>query len=153
MPDIFEYASEAKEMDYARYFALAGLKLEASSATAPGGWIGLDTRTEEMPTGSPHVELLVTDVAGGSPAAAAGMVPGDRITSVDGTPAAAKVLSDAVKKGAGTKIRMQWRREGNETSAAVEVAPSVKKAYQLVIADGTADTQRRILTDWLRRGP
>ncbi len=83
---IFEYASEAKEMTYAPYFALAGLKLEASSASAPGGWIGLDTRTEEMAASSPLLELLVTDIAAGSPAATARIVPGDRITSVKGAP-------------------------------------------------------------------
>lgn len=151
LAEIFEYASEAKEMDYVRYLALAGLTLNASSTLAAGGWIGLDTETEEMPAGSKGAELLVTDVAAKSPAAAAEIVIGDRITNVNGTPASAKVLSDAVNQGAGTNIKIQWRREGKEMSGSVQVAPNVHKTYQLVIANSATGEQTRILNDWLRK--
>ncbi len=42
LAEIFEYASSAKEMDYARYFALAGLKLDVTSEPAPRRlrWLG-----------------------------------------------------------------------------------------------------------------
>lgn len=157
LPEIFDYASQPKEMDYARYFGIAGLKLDVSSATAPGGWIGLDTRTEEMPpqgagrrNSSPSVELVVTDIAAGSPAVAAGIRIGDRITSVNGMPAAAKLLSDAVKQGADTNIQIRWRRAGNEMNATVQVAPNIRQSYRLTIADGATGDQKRILSDWLR---
>ncbi len=36
-----EYAGTTKEVNYAKYFALAGLKLESKEAEAPGAYLGL----------------------------------------------------------------------------------------------------------------
>lgn len=151
LAEIFEYASEPKEMDYGRYFALAGLKFDSTNATAPGGWIGLDTQTEQMPAGSHQIVLVVTDVSARSPAAAAGLVPGDHITSINGTPAAAKVLSDAVKQGPGTNIQIRLSSTGNERDGTLQVAANVTKTYRLTVADGATDTQKHILEDWLKK--
>jgi len=51
--EVFEYASTTKEVDYARYFALAGVRLDVAIEEAPGGYIGLDTRSEELPPLAP----------------------------------------------------------------------------------------------------
>ncbi len=61
------------------------------------------------------------------------------------------VLSDALKKGAGTNIEIRWHRAGEEMRATVQVAPNINRTYRLTIADGAADDQRRILDDWLSR--
>ena len=132
LAEIFAYASTTKEVDYARYFALAGLKLDvATEEDAPGGFIGVDTDNQtippaEMPAGragrgggrggAPAFRLVVTDVAAGSPAASAGLQAGDRLVDVD-----------------------------------VEVARNVKKTYRLSPADGATAGQSGILGDWLRK--
>ena len=41
MREIFEYAATTKEVNYAKYFALAGMKLESTAAEAPGAYSGL----------------------------------------------------------------------------------------------------------------
>ncbi|MBZ5582596.1 MAG: PDZ domain-containing protein, partial [Acidobacteriia bacterium] len=131
LAEVFAYAATTKEVDYARYFALAGLRLVATTADAPGGFLGLNTRNQEIPPseiptggarggrggGGPGggrgrggvliFKLMVTDVAVGSPAAKAGLKAGDRIIDVDGTAATAPVLNEAINaKTPGAKIRL-----------------------------------------------
>lgn len=167
LAEIFEYASTTKEVDYARYFALAGLKLEVSVADAPGGFIGLDTRTVEIPpselppgggrggrrgAGTPAIRLIVTDFAAGSPAAAAGFQPGDRILDVDGTPATAAVLNQAISaRTPGERIRLHVSRARAEFDVAVEVARNFKRTYRLAPAAGATAPQKAILDSWLRK--
>ena len=47
------YASTTKEVNYGKYFALGGLKLDALTEEAPGRYIGLDTHIEKLPPGRP----------------------------------------------------------------------------------------------------
>ena len=70
--------------------------------------------------------------------------------STDGSPATAKALSDAVKRGPGTNINITWNRGAKEMSAVVPVAPNVKKTYRFELDNAATDTQKRILNSWLR---
>jgi predicted metalloprotease with PDZ domain len=172
--EIFAYASTSKEVDYARYFAMAGLKLAMDAADAPGGFIGLYTRNQEippsdMPAGGgrggggrgggragagPPLRLIVTDVAANSPAAKAGLAAGDWIVDVDGAAATARVLNDAINsKSPGATIRLRVTRAGTDVDAAIEVAANVKKAYRLEPAPQATSAQNRIFTAWLRSEP
>ncbi len=163
--EVFEYASSTKEVDYAKYFALAGLKLDVTPEAGTGGMIGLDTHSQEIPpnempagrggrgrNSAPSFRLLVTDIAAGSPAARAGLRSGDRIIDVDGTAASAVVLNDAVNaRKAGEKIKLHVSRAGTEQYVEVVVAANVKKTYRLSPADGAAAAQREIFSHWLRK--
>ena len=71
LAEVFEYASTTKEVDYAKYFALAGLKLEATSETAAGGYIGLDTHIGRFR------RVRCRPVAGAADAAVAGVEGAD----------------------------------------------------------------------------
>ena len=158
LAELFAYASTSKEVDYARYFALAGLKLETTAEDAPGGFIGLDTDNQAIPAdempvgrgrggrgGAPAFRLVVTDVAAGSTAAAAGLKAGDRIVEVDGAPATAPVLNDAINAKVGAKVKLHLMREGAAVEVEVDVAHNVKKTYRL---DGTGSA---MLDSWLRK--
>jgi len=166
LQEIFDYASTTKEVDYARYFALAGLTLESTAEDAPGGYIGLDTTTQEIPPnemppaagrggrgggggrGAPAFRLIVTDVAPVSPAANAGLQPGDRILDVDGTPATAPVLNDAINaKGPNGKLKLRISRNGPEQALELTVARNVKRTYHFSIADA----QNKVLGSWLKQ--
>ncbi len=66
--------------------------------------LGMTLSQEAAPAGAPAAPLLVTDVAPGSPAAAAGMLAGDAITAAGGQPVAAlfdlhKAAAEAAKAG------------------------------------------------------
>jgi predicted metalloprotease with PDZ domain len=164
LTEVFEYASTTKEVDYAKYFALAGLKLDTTLEDAPGGAIGLDTHNREIPpsempagrggrgrSNAPAFQLIVTDTAVGSQAASAGLKPGDRIIEVDGTAATPSVLNDAINaRKAGEKIKLRVWRDGAELTVEVEVARNAKKTYRLSPAAGPTQAQSGILSAWLR---
>ncbi len=166
LDEVFSYASTSREVDYAKYFALAGLKLSAKSEAAPGGSIGLDTHTEEVPPNelpagrggrgrgsAPVLRLIVTDTAVGSTAARAGLRPGDRIAKVDENAATPVVLNTAINaKKAGETIRLNVFRGEKEMTIDVEVAPKVKRTFALSAAEGASPAQQEILKNWLRKG-
>ena len=164
--DVFEYAGTTKEVNYEKYFALAGLKLESTAAEAPGAYLGLDTHTKELPPSvmpagrgrggagrglAPMTQLMVTDVAAGSPAELAGLKTGDRILEVEGAPATAVALNDVLMaKKAGDRIKLQISRAGSEQEVQVTLVGNVKKTYGLSPIAAATSAQSGILNHWLR---
>src|SRR5262249_40053736 len=150
-----------------RHFALAGLKLDATSEEAPGGWIGLDTQNRdfapsEIPAGrggrgrtaGPPYKMIVTDTAAGSPAAQAGLKPGDRILAVDGAVATDPVLNDAINaRKPGEKLALRISRDGMEQDVPVDVMRNLKKAYRLSISETASPAEAQILQTWLQAAP
>jgi predicted metalloprotease with PDZ domain len=169
MAEVFEYAATTKEVNYAKYFALAGLKLDSTAAEAPGAYLGLDTDTQELPPSAapagsgrggrgrgaaPATQLLVTDVAPGSPAETAGVKAGDRLLEVEGAAATAVALSAALtEKKAGDKIKLRISRSGAEQELQATLAGNVKRTYSLSQMAGVTTEQSGILNHWLRTGP
>jgi len=96
------------------------------------------------------MRLMVTDIAANSPAALAALRPNDQIVSVDGAPATAAVLNDALK--AGARIRLHISRGGVEQDLDVDVAKNMKKTYTLAPEANSSPSQAAILRDWLRNG-
>ncbi len=165
LEEVFEYAATSREVDYARYFALAGLHLEWTFKDAPGASLGLDTHTEELPPGeaiagggggrgrggAPPARLVVTDVAAGSPAEGAGLKPGDIVVQVDGAPASAATLSAALlARKAGDTLRLRIHRGGAEQEVEAALAGNAARTYQLSPAAEATPAQAAILRDWLR---
>jgi predicted metalloprotease with PDZ domain len=160
---VFDYASTTREIDFAGHFALAGLRLDLSTETAPGGSIGLHTSTREIPvadlppappghSADPAFQLLVTDTVSGSSAAKAGLLPGDRIVRVDGLQASATILQKAIQsKSPGEFITLVVVRSGEEREVAVEVALGLKRTYHLSPAHSPTAAQHAILASWLSK--
>ncbi|MGA2533078.1 MAG: PDZ domain-containing protein [Candidatus Aminicenantales bacterium] len=144
LTDVLEYAASSKDIEYAKYFALAGLEVKAAVEDAPGAFLGLDTRTDGG-------KLFVTGTSVGSPAEAAGFAPGDQILEVDGLPAATKVLSDQLAaKGPGDKIKLRFSRGNKAQDAEVILAKSTKVTYTITALPTPDPLQAGILKDWLR---
>jgi predicted metalloprotease with PDZ domain len=168
MSEVFEYAATTKEVNYAKYFALAGLMLDSTAAEAPGGYLGLDTHTQELPPGAmpagggrggrgrgaaPATQLVVTDVAPGSPAESARLKVGDRLLEVEGTAATAVALNAALaEKKAGDKIKLRISRNGLEQELQATLVGNVRKTYSLSPMAGVTTAQSGILNHWLRTG-
>jgi S1-C subfamily serine protease len=70
--------------------------------------------------------MRVMDVAAGSPAAAAGIKPGDLLTEIDGRPVAARTLSDARRQlkllAPGKPVTLVYSRAG--ATAEARLVPS-----------------------------
>jgi C-terminal processing protease CtpA/Prc len=108
--EVLEYAATTKDVDYARYFAYAGLQLERASEDAAGAYLGVNTHSQETPPNmvapssggpgrggrgaGPEVTLTITSVTPGSPAADAGFEAGDQILEVEGVKATPKAIND-----------------------------------------------------------
>jgi predicted metalloprotease with PDZ domain len=105
LSEVFSYASTTIDVDYAKYFALAGLRLDSTTEDAPGAYLGVNTHLEDAPRGTapagfggrgagPEQILVVTSVTPGSPAEAAGLKAGDQLLQVEGVKATLKGIGD-----------------------------------------------------------
>lgn len=115
---------------FSRYLlALAiGLSGALCWAVAERGWFGfgLNVESEGMFWNPTLVSLFVSDVAPGSPALAAGLVAGDQILEVEGTPVAGRKGKEfrAVLegKGPGDTLRLLLKHANGTRTAATLVA-------------------------------
>jgi predicted metalloprotease with PDZ domain len=106
LAEVFECASTSKDVDYARYFAYAGLQVVDKPGEAPGACLGVNTRE----VGG---KLLVSGTSEGSPAAEAGLAEGDEILELDGARAGTKVLSELLAaKKPGDTVKLRFSRSG-----------------------------------------
>jgi serine protease Do len=84
-----------------RLMRASNLRMPSRSSTVPGGPVPFPgMAVQESPPEVPTKGLVVTDVAEGSAAAAAGLQPGDVITEVGGKPIHHKADLEAVLAGA-----------------------------------------------------
>jgi predicted metalloprotease with PDZ domain len=141
LAEIFEYAATTKEMDYGKYFAWAGLDVEAKAGEGKGAWLGANFQAADS-------GLAVTWVGPGSPAEKAALRPGDIVSEVDAAKATVKLLNDTItarKPGERIKLKLGGRQ------VEAELAPSVEWSYDIrTIPNPTAD-QKALLESWLGR--
>ena len=139
--EVFDYASTTVDVDYPRYFALAGLTLGVQSDDAPGTWIGLDTQKR----GS---QIFVVSAAPGSPADSAGLRAGDEIASVAGNVQSIAAVLASAKPGDAMKLKVS--RDGASRDVEVTLAKNFKRTYRFEIRPDATELQSAILKDWLR---
>ena len=143
--EVLEYAATTKDVDYAKYFALAGLEVQGTTEEAPGVSFGLNT-------GVVDGKLVVAGSTPGSPAETAGLAPGDQILEVDGLKASTKVLSDQLSaKEPGDKIRLRYSRLENNLDAEIALGKNAKVTYTLVRVPSPDPLQVAIFKDWLKK--
>jgi predicted metalloprotease with PDZ domain len=148
LAEVFAYASTAKDVDYAKYFAYAGLQVVDKPSEAPGAFLGVNTHEAGG-------KLVVSGTSEGSPAAKAGLVEGDEILELDGARAGTKVLSDllaAKKPGETVKVRFSRGGEARDAEARdVEIAlvANVKHNYTIERVADPTPLQASILRSWL----
>jgi predicted metalloprotease with PDZ domain len=144
LAEVFEYASTTREVDYAKYFAYAGLEVAAASEDAPGSYLGLSTQTREG-------RLIAIGASVGSPAEQAGLMAQDQILEVDGSAATPKALNDmlsARKPGDTTALKIS--RNDTALDVRVTLSSNSKRTFTIrPVADPTSQ-QKAILEDWLR---
>ena len=144
LAEVFEYVSTSREMDYAKYLAYAGLRVETAEEAAPGAFLGVNTKAQDH-------GLRIADVAPASPAQTAGLAIEDRILTVDGVHATAKGLNDLLSaKKSGDKIKVQFSHNGATQEVQIELARNSKRSYKIAPMDTANPLQSDIGNDWLR---
>jgi putative serine protease PepD len=96
-----------------------------ATGTVTHAFIGV--QTEPLPATGQRGEtqgLYVSSVVSGSPAEAAGLRPGDVITSIDGSTAVSndQLIGVTLTKRAGDQVKIGYKRDGNQATATVTLA-------------------------------
>ena len=140
LAEVFEYASTTKEMDYAKYFAWAGMEVSAAAGEGKGAWLGANVQARDA-------GLVVTDVAPSSPADKEGLRVGELVTDVEGVgKATVKLLSDTLAaKKPGDRLKLKLGAKEIE----VELAVTRRWTYAIhPVASPTAE-QWAVQEGWL----
>lgn len=144
LTQVLEYASTTKDVDYAKYFAYAGLDVSTISEDTTGSSLGLSTQTVDG-------TLVVVGVTAGSSAQRAGLAVQDRILEVDGSPATPKALNDLLSaRKPGDHTRLKISRNGTEQELEATLDKNVKRTFQIQPMANPTPLQAAILKDWLR---
>lgn len=144
LTEVFEYASTTRDVDYAKYFAYAGLQVETKMQEVPGASLGVNTHTDAG-------ALFITSVTAGSAAQSAGLAPQDQILEVEGTKATPKVLNEQLAgKKAGDRIQLRISRRNSPQDVAVVLGANQKRLFTIRPAAHPGALEAAILKDWLR---
>lgn len=144
LTEVFEYASTTKDVDYAKYFAYAGLQTNVTSQEAPGSYLGANFQTKEG-------KLTISCVTPDSPAQTAGLTAQDQVLEVEGTKATAKVLNDLLAaKKPGDTIKVKISRNNAPQDLDVVLGKNFKRAFNIQPVSNPTPLQGAILKDWMR---
>jgi len=144
LTDVLEYASSTRDVDYARYFAYAGLDVATASEDAPGSYLGLNMQTRDG-------KLVVAGTTAGSPAERAGLMAQDCILNVDGAPATPKAINDVLSaRKPGDAATLTISRNGTVRDLQATLGRNVKRTFEIRPMASTTALQAAIFKDWLR---
>lgn len=144
LTDVLEYASTTRDVDYAKYFAFAGLDVMTTSEEATGSYLGLNMQTRDG-------KLVVVDTSAGSPAERAGLMAQDQILGVDGAPATPKALNDMLAaRKPGDTAALRISRNDMVRELQVTLGRNMKRTFQIRPMANPTVLQAAILKDWLR---
>jgi predicted metalloprotease with PDZ domain len=141
LPEFFEYVSTTKEIDYPKYFAYAGLDINVTPATVPGGWSGISTRAR-------NDSLVVSTVDWESPAWNAGIRARNIILAVNGQPAGnlSAVLKD---KNPGDAIEFTFLQDGQKKTQTIVLGKKTERSFAIKRMPNPDPLQSAILKSWL----
>jgi predicted metalloprotease with PDZ domain len=144
LTEVFEYASTTRDVDYAKYFAYAGLNVAVASEDATGTYLGLNTQTRDG-------MLVVVGTSAGSPAERAAFAAGDQVLEVDGKPATPKALNEslATRKPDDT-MTLKISRNNAGLEVQVTLARNTKQTFTIRQVAAPSARQKAVFEDWLR---
>lgn len=143
LPEVFEYASTVKDIDYPKYLAYAGLDIDVQPKEKPGAWFGASTRDQE---GS----LVISGVEWDSPASQGGLNLQDEVIALDGNRVNAQTLKDILsRKNPGDKVKILVARRDMIREFEVVLGKKTERSFDLKPIPNPNPLQAAILKDWL----
>ena len=144
LPEIFEYASTVKDIDYPRYLAYAGLDIDVEFRELAGAFLGAATQDQG---GNPVISNIEWD----SPASRAGLSLQDEIIALDSIRAKSRTISEILdSKKSGDKIRILISRRNMIREIEVVLGKKTKRSFRITPLSNPNSLQSAILKDWLK---
>ncbi|MBI1983416.1 MAG: PDZ domain-containing protein, partial [Acidobacteria bacterium] len=135
-----DYVSGTRELDYATYLGYAGLRLVVTEDERPSPGFSVVRLFEDR--------VAVEDVDPASPAAGAGLEPGDTLLRLNGRELGQSPQDQVDKLKRGT-IRLRVRRGRRELQLEFAMGTSRQFSYRVEEIDHPTEEQRRVREGWL----
>lgn len=144
LTEIFEYTTTVRELNYAKYLAYAGLRIDDAQNEVPGAYAGLTVQQRGQ-------SLIVSLVDAGSPAARAGLQAGDEIVNVNGSGLDSKAFNGMLQaKKPGDKLTLVTGRNGATGHIEFSLEKNFERPFRLSLLPEPTPLQKKIFNDWAR---
>jgi predicted metalloprotease with PDZ domain len=139
------YVAGTADIPYDKFFSVAGLELKVERRAAPdlGFWASGHS------LGS-SAQVLVTQVAPGSTAEAAGLKKGDALLALNGRPLPRYLPAWLREQKPGETITLRVRRDGSDLDLTFTLTAIDLNKFTLVEIPGATEKQKRIREGWLK---
>jgi predicted metalloprotease with PDZ domain len=143
MAEFFDdYIYSTKDVDYAKYFAYAGLKVDTELRAGPGAYLGADIAANGN---------VIARVEMDSPARAAGLSAQDQILGIDGSPLGNRKMDDILKtKQPGETLKVLVARGNRFEEISVALGTKTERSFKLTPVENPGPLEAAILKDWLK---
>jgi predicted metalloprotease with PDZ domain len=139
------YVAGTAEIPYEKFFSAAGLELKVERRAAPD--LGFWASGHNLGSGA---QVLVTQVAPGSTAEAAGLKKGDALLALNGQPLPRYLPAWLRDQKPGETITLHVQRDGNDLDLTFTLAAIDLNKFTLVEIPGATEKQKRIREGWLK---
>lgn len=139
-----KYVNGTDDIDYKKYFALAGVNVTDENEGKSIPYFGASTAKKDG-------KVMVSSVVRNSGAWVDGINVNDEIISIDGIPAEASVEKMPVitSKNVGDMVKVAVKRDGLEQTIYVRLKASNTVKLKAVINEDASETQKAALKKWM----
>ncbi|HEX7614708.1 MAG TPA: PDZ domain-containing protein [Thermoanaerobaculia bacterium] len=144
LPEIFDvYVKTSADIDYARYFARAGLEIDVQPREQPGAALGAETEERD------HA-LVVARIEPDSPASRAGLSKDDEILALNGARTDGQKLAALLKASKpGETVRILLARRGRTREVDVVLGARTERTFRITPMKLGDPLQEAIRKGWL----
>jgi len=145
MPEIFEYASTTKPIDYPKYLSLAGLSIDTTAhVSSEKVYLGASVKMQGN-------DCVLYNVERDSPAWNAGLGNDDQILTIEGQKAGRELLAYILKtKKSGEILHLTVQTKDLKRNVDVVLAPLKEKTFKIEQLENTSLLEKSILGSWLK---
>jgi len=144
LAEIFEYASTVKDIDYPKYFALAGLDIDVQPKDLPGAFLGATAQDQSG-------NLIISNVEWDSPTLRAGLSAQDEIIALDGSRVTQRLMGELLNsKKPGDRVRILFSRRNTLVEVEVVLGKKTERSFRLKPLSNPNPLQAAILKDLFR---
>lgn len=145
MPEIFEYASTTKKIDYPKYLSLVGLSIDTTAhVSTEKVYLGASVKMQGN-------DCVLYNVERNSPAWNVGLGNDDQVLTLEGQKAGKDLLAYILKtKKAGETLHLTVQTKDLKRNVDVVLAPLKEKTFKIEQLPKASEQQNSLLESWLK---